>query len=75
MTVEEAALLHGTAALEPDRARVSTDAAWDLLALCANAASVAGCCGWVVGAGRGCGEVGDVLGDWVARTDAGDADV
>lgn len=64
--MQVAALLHGAAALEADRARVSADAAWDLLALCADAASVARRGGGVVGTWRGCGEVGDVLGDWVA---------
>lgn len=73
--MEVATLLHGAAALESDRARVSADAAWNLLALCAHAATIAGGCGWVVGPWRGCGEVGDVLGDWVARADAGDADI
>lgn len=73
-TVQEAALLGGAAALEPDRAWMSADAAGDMLALCVHAAAVAGCAG-VVGSGRGCGEVGDVLGHRVARPDAGDADI
>lgn len=74
LAVQEAGLLHGTATLEPDRARVPTHAAGDLLAsLCADAAAVAARCGRVVGARRGRGQVGDVLGNRVARPDVGDA--
>lgn len=54
---------------------MAADATGDLLALCTHAAAVARGCGRVVGTGGGCGQVGDVLGDWVARADAGDADV
>lgn len=54
---------------------MSADTARDLLALCTDAASVPRGCSRVVGTRRGCGQVGDVLGDWVARADAGDTDV
>jgi glucose-6-phosphate isomerase len=71
---EAAALLDGTAALEPDRARVATEAAGGLLALTANAATDAAVVwGGVAGARRGCCQVGDVLGHWVAGSDIGHA--
>lgn len=71
--VQDTAFLGGAAALEPDRARVAADTAGDLVALCASAGSAAG--RGVIGAGRGRGEVGDVLGDRMAGADVGDADV
>jgi hypothetical protein len=73
---EATALLHGTAALEPDRAWVAAEAAGGLLALSANAATDAAVVwGGVVGARRGCCQMGDILGHWVAGSDVGYANV
>jgi hypothetical protein len=73
---EAAALLDRTAALEPDRARVAAEAAGGLLALTANAATDAAVVwGGVAGTRRGCCQVGDVLGHWVAGSDVGHAHV
>lgn len=73
--MQEAPLLDGAAALEPDRPGMPADAAGDLLALGGgDGAAVAGG-GGVVGAGRGGGQVRDVLGHGVLGADVGDANV
>ena len=57
----QVAILDGAAVLEADRAWMSADASGDLAL------------GAAAGVGRGGCEVGDVLGDWVAGADVGDA--
>ncbi len=74
MTLQEATLLHGRAALKADRAWVSADAAGNLLADAGGAASVTDTAG-VLGTGGSGSEMGDVLWDWMAGADAGDADI
>jgi len=64
----QVALLDRRPALEPDRARMSTDTAGDLLSALGTDAATAN---WVGGRCR-C-EVGDILGDWVAGADVGHA--
>lgn len=54
---------------------MATDAAGDLLTTLGTDAAIACCSSGVVGTGRGSGQVWDVLRDWVAGTDVGDADI
>ena len=53
---------------------MSADAAGNLLADASSAASIAGSDG-VLGTGGGRSKMGNVLRDWVAGADAGDADI
>jgi hypothetical protein len=53
---------------------VSADAAGNLLADASGAASIASTAG-VLGTGGGRSEMGDVLWDWMAGADAGDANI
>lgn len=73
-TVKEATLLDGATALEADRARVAANAARNLLTLRTDAAAIPGPSGVVSTRGGGC-QVWNVLRNWVAGADVGDADV
>lgn len=74
-TVEEAAtLLDGATSLEADRARVAANAAGDLLTLSTDTATITGPSGVVGTWGGGC-QVWNVLRNWVAGADVGDADI
>lgn len=72
--LQETAFLGWAATLESDRAGMATEAAGQLLSLAAGATSIAGG-GWVVGAGRGCGQMGDILRNRMAGTNIGDTNV
>lgn len=73
-TVEEATLLDGATALKADRARVAANATRDLLTLSTDAATITGRSGVIGTWGGGC-QVWNVLRNWVAGADVGDADV
>lgn len=74
-TMQEAALFYGAAALKSDRAWVAADATGNLLSLRVDAPTIIGGSCWIVGTRGGRSQMGDILRDWVARSDASNTDV